>query len=171
MTISTVTFYKKPTGFQSPPEPPSKTQCETVNPNKKDGANAINDYDEKCHPCIGRQLSPMFRLAPLVALLAHARWMTTAQVERLCFPGRAEAEARVRLGQLSKKDKQGNAALLSKHRWQPSDGVRAVWGLTEAGYSEAELLLDEGDDALRPPVAGREAGCCGGAGCPIGCRR
>lgn len=85
----------------------------------------------------------------LCGVLAHARWLTTPQLYRLCFPGRHERDYLRRLHILS-TSKGGAVPLLERHKWVTRDGVKHVWGLTADGYGEAGLLLDE--ELVVPPV-------------------
>ncbi len=84
----------------------------------------------------------------LCAVLAHARWLTGEQLQRLMFPGRDERDFRRRLHELSVLPR--GVALLKRNAWLSRDGLTPVWGLTAAGYREAELLLDE--ELTPPPI-------------------
>lgn len=69
----------------------------------------------------------------LCGLLALARYLTTEQIRRLCFPVQQESSARKRLAQLALEP-----ALVRRLSYRTYDGqLVPVWALTERGYALA----------------------------------
>lgn len=85
----------------------------------------------------------------LFGVLAEARLLSLAQVRRLFFPGDTTANATARrLRRLAA----GPRALLRRVDWLTRTRRETAWGLTPAGYIEAETALDGPLDVPRDDV-------------------
>lgn len=85
----------------------------------------------------------MDRDRQLLALLAEARYLTTAQVQRIAYPGRAEVTVRRRLTALAGEGSHAMPRpLLRRLAFRTPDArLTTVWAPTAAGYIEAEAVL------------------------------
>lgn len=81
----------------------------------------------------------------LLGLLATARYLTTEQIGRLVFPGRAESIPRKRLVALAGEGRRRvrfEEALVRRLAFRDFEGrLTTVWGLTAFGYAHAERVL------------------------------
>ncbi len=84
----------------------------------------------------------------LLAVLAEARVLAADQMRRLFFRGDDESLMRKRLKKLCT----GERALLKRVEWYDRTGVKFAWGLTPAGYMEAERFLETELDVPRDDI-------------------
>lgn len=78
----------------------------------------------------------------LIGFLALARYLTSKQLARLVFPGKAESTASGRLNQLAEAS--DPYAPLSRLSYRTYEGkIVVVWTLTKVGYRIAEELVGE----------------------------
>lgn len=84
----------------------------------------------------------------LLGVLAEARVLAAEQVRRLFFRGADESLMRKRLKKLCA----GERALLKRVEWYDRTGVKFAWGLTPAGYVEAERFLEAELDVPRDDI-------------------
>src|SRR5688572_561348 len=79
----------------------------------------------------------------LMGLLATARYLSTAQIGRLLFPGRSERNLRKRLSALAGEGKGAfTQPSLRRLAFRTYEGATvSVWALTAIGYLQAEDVL------------------------------